>query len=214
MRFTHLCCLAAVLACVVLPCPSAASITYLVTANTASISGESGYLDLQLEPGPSSTNPATADVSHFTGNGTLSGSATLTGDVTGQLPGSLTFDNQTVFNDYFQAMTFGTTESFDVTLSGPTPLGGNESAFNIAFYASDQSTSLLTVSPDGDAGQISINSDGTTTPSTYAASVNAASALTITLVQPLSTVPEPSELGLFGFAFSAVLLMFRKRRTR
>ncbi len=210
MRLTHFFRFAVVLASSVLPSHLAASITYLVTANTDGVSGQSGYLDLQLEPGPSATNLATATVTHFSGTGTLSGSATLTGDVTGQLPGTLSFDNQTVFNDYFQGMTFGTTESFDVTLNGPSPAGGAESAFYIAFYASDQSTSLLTVSPDGYAGQISINPDGSTTPSTYAATVNGASALTITPLQPLNTVPEPS--GLAFLALGAAFAMLRNHR--
>lgn len=214
MRSTLSFSFAALLICALLPRPATASVTYLVTANTSSISGQGGYLDLQFEAGPSPTNLATASLASFAGNGALRGSAALTGDVTGQLPGALTFDNQTVFNDYFQGITFGTTESFDVTLNGPTPVGGGESAFYVSFYASDQSTALLTVSTGGDAGQIVINPNGTTTPSTYAASVNAASALTIILVQPLNTVPEPSELGLFGLTLSAVLLMFRKARTR
>jgi hypothetical protein len=111
-----------------------------VTANTSSISGQGGYLDLQFEPGPSTVNLATAAVSAFTTDGTLTGAATLTGDVTGQLPGIVDFDNQTVFNDYFQETTFGSTETFTVTLSGPTPLGGGPSGFNISFYAGDGAT--------------------------------------------------------------------------
>ncbi len=189
MRLTHLLCLAAVLASAVLPKPLAATITYLVTANTSAISGQSGYLDLQFEPGPS---------------------ATRTGDVTGQLPSTLSFDNQTVFNDYFQGINFGTTESFDVTLNGPSPSGGSVSTFYIAFYASDQSTSLLSVSPEGEAGQITINPDGSTSPSTYAATVNGASALTITPLQPLNTVPEPSGFALL--ALGAAFAILRKHR--
>jgi hypothetical protein len=210
MRLTHLLCLAAVLASAVLPKPLAATITYLVTANTSAISGQSGYLDLQFEPGPSATNLATATVTHFSGTGALSGSATRTGDVTGQLPSTLSFDNQTVFNDYFQGINFGTTESFDVTLNGPSPSGGSVSTFYIAFYASDQSTSLLSVSPEGEAGQITINPDGSTSPSTYAATVNGASALTITPLQPLNTVPEPSGFALL--ALGAAFAILRKHR--
>jgi hypothetical protein len=212
MRSTLSFSFAALLICALLPRPATASVTYLVTANTSSISGQGGYLDLQFEAGPSPTNLATASLASFAGNGTLRGSAALTGDVTGQLPGALTFDNQTVFNDYFQGITFGTTESFDVTLNGPTPVGGGESAFYVSFYASDQSTALLTVSTGGDAGQIVINPNGTTTPSTYAASVSAASALTITLVQPLNTVPEPSAFALLALGTAFAIL--RKQRAR
>jgi len=204
-------CLAAAFISAMLPgAASASSITYTVTADTAGISGQSGYLDLQLEPGPASSNLVTASVANFTTNGTLTGSASLTGDVTGQLPAALNFDNQTVFNDYFQAFHFGTTESFTVTLTGPTPLGGGPSAFNIGFYAADGTTPLLTVSPDGNAGEIVVNPNGTTTVITFDSAPNAASALTITALSS-SSVPEPAELVLIGITFGVAGLLGRKR---
>lgn len=203
------------LACVLssmVPHLSAASVTYLVSANTSSLSGQNGYLDLQLEPGPSPTNLSTASVTHFTSNGTLGGSAILTGDAIGQLPGTVSLDNKTVFNDYFQPMTFGTSESFEVTLNGPAPTGGGPSSFNIAFYASDQSTPLLTDSADGDAGQIVVNADGSTTPSTSPSAVGAQPALTISVVQPVTTIPEPSQWKLFSLLF--ITLIFLRAHTK
>lgn len=144
----------------------------MVTVNTTSVDGATGYLDLQFEPGPAATNFAAATVTGFTTDGALVGSAGLTGDVAGQLPGTLTFDNQTVLNDYFQQVTFGTKESFDVTLNGPTPSGGQASAFNILFYAADGATSILTTDTvDGLAGQITLNSNGSTTVLTEPATV-------------------------------------------
>jgi len=167
MRFSQtVFCLA--LAGTVVPAALATGVTYTITADTSSISGKSGYLDLQLEPGPSMTNLVMAGVGQFATTGTLSGTATLTGDATGQLPSALSFDNQAVFNDYFQAMQFGATLSFKVTLNGPTPLGGSASAFNIGFYGADGSTPLLSSSPDGIAGQILINPDGSTMAVDYA----------------------------------------------
>lgn len=114
---------------------------------------------------------------------------------------ALSLDNQTVFNDYFQPIDFGTTESFNVTLNGPTALGGGPSAFNIAFYAADGATSLLTVSPDGNAGQIVVNPDGTTAVATFASGPNAGSALTITAAVS-SSVPEPADLMLLSISFA------------
>jgi hypothetical protein len=152
-------------------------------------------------------------VLNFKTNGTLTGSASLTGDVTGQWPAALSFDNQTVFNDYFQPLDFGTTESFTVTLNGPTPLGGGPSAFNIAFYAADGATSLLTVSPDGDAGQIVVNADGTTAATTFASGPNAGSALTITPAVS-SSVPEPADSALICLSFAIALALFPQWRRK
>ena len=88
-------------------------------------------------------------------------------------------------------MTFQNTAMFFVTLNGPTPTGGGPSAFNIGFYASDQSTPLLTTSPDGIAGQIVINPDGSTTPATFPSRAWSTFRPHIT-VATLSEVPEPA----------------------
>jgi hypothetical protein len=187
-----------------------ADVTYQVTADTSSIVGSSGYLDLQFEPNPVVTNPATAAVTKFATSGTLSGAATLTGDVTGQLPGALSFDNLTSFNDYFQATTFGNTLSFDVTLAGPTPQGGAASAFNIAFYAADGATPILTTdTTNGIAGDIILNGDGSTSADAIPATAGGASVLTISLV---SATPEPSYTFLLAIAGGGVILMRRRLR--
>ena len=208
-KFQLTICLTAASVGLLFPRATWASVTYTVTANTSAISGVDGYLDLQLEPGPVSTNLATALITGFTTNGTLMGAASLTGDVTGQLPATLHFDNQTVFNDYFQGIDFGTTATFTVTVDGPTPVGAGPSAFNIAFYAADGATPLLTVSPDGNAGQIVINPDGTTTVTTFASGQGLDSALTIS--PAMSTIPEPSNQALIGLSFAVALLLGRKR---
>jgi hypothetical protein len=206
-------CFAVALVCAAVPQWASADVTYFVTADTSSLLGQNGYLDLQFEPGPVGTNPANAVVTQFTTNGALSGPASLTGDVTGQLPATLSFDNQTVFNDYFQTVQFGTEEKFAVTLDGPNPTGGGPSAFNIAFYASNGSTPLLTVSPDGEVGQIVINSDGSTTPVAYAAAAGAGSVLSVNLVQS-ETVPEPAHLGWVGAAVGGVVALRIRRLSR
>ena len=155
------------------------------------------------------SNLVTASVVGFSTDGSLSGSATLAGDAFGQLPGPLTFDNQTTFNDYFQSMTFQSTAVFLVTLNGPTLNGGGPSAFNIGFYASDQATALLTTSSDGIAGQIVINSDGSTTPATFPSADGQPSVLTITGAT-VSAVPEPATFALAGIVL-ALLARFAKR---
>ena len=179
------------------------SITYLVTANTSSVSGQMGYLDLQLEPGPATTNLVTANVNNFMSDGALVGSAQTMGNAIGQLPGALTFDNANTGSDYFQGVTFGNTESFDVTLNGPTPAGGEPSAFNISFYGADQVTSIL--STDTVAGQILINGDGSTSTVTIPATPGGTSVVSIT------ATPEPSYIALLIIALTGLIVFGRLR---
>src|SRR5437016_13758200 len=80
---------------------SRAAITYEVTVNTSSISGTAGSLDFNFNPGPLVTQAASLQILGLSSIGTLAGSPSLTGDVGGALPGILTFDNGTAFNDYF-----------------------------------------------------------------------------------------------------------------
>src|SRR5580704_14474617 len=68
-------------------------ITYDVTVNTSSISGTTGSLDFNFNPGSLVTQSASLQILSFTSNGTLAGSPELTGDASGALPGTLTFDN-------------------------------------------------------------------------------------------------------------------------
>src|ERR1035438_4163130 len=99
---------------------SASLITYDVTVDTSSISGTMGSLDFNFNPGPLVTQFAQLQVLSFTSDGTLAGACPcLTGDVTGQLPSTLTFDNGTGFNDYFDDFTYGMSISFAVSLYGP-----------------------------------------------------------------------------------------------
>src|ERR1035441_4992625 len=81
---------------------SADTITYGVTVNTSSISGTAGSLDFQFNPGPLVTQAASLQILSFASNGSLAGSPSLTGDVTGgPMPATLAFDNGTRVNDYF-----------------------------------------------------------------------------------------------------------------
>jgi len=191
------------------PSTASASLIFNVTVDTRTIAGLDGYLDLQFEPGPESTNLATASVTGFFSDGTLLSDAVATGDelgdVTGQLPDPLNFDNQTPFNDYFQKVMFGNTETFTVTLNGPTPLGGGPSAFNIGFWALDGITPLLTTDiADGISAQITLNPDATAAVVTFAASAESGPAVTVTPKND-GAVPEPASFALVGLSLAALL---------
>ena len=70
-----------------------ADLVFNISVDTSSLNTQSGFLDLQFNPGDSSAEAATASVNRFqTVGGILSQPATLTGDAAGSLPGTLTLE--------------------------------------------------------------------------------------------------------------------------
>ena len=129
-------------------------VTYSVLVNTSSISGQSGNIDFQFNPGNVTSDPAFVRISAFSPAGGLGGSPSIIGNVTGTLPSPVRIDNTSALNDYTQAFTFGSTLSFLVGFNGPaltapsgTATAGN--AFGFSLFNSDFSAALLTVDPDG-----------------------------------------------------------------
>lgn len=184
-------------------CASADVITYMITVNTASQTGDTGSLDFQFNPGALVTQSADLSILNFTSDGSLSG-PTPTGDVSGTLPGTVLFDNGSAFNDYFTAFTYGTTLTFDVLLSGPalsSPDGvstsGSTFAFSMFSDAAGTLPVLTTDTTNGFAVTIDVNLDGSTS-------------LTNSSTETTSSiVPEPATLLLVPFAL-AVLFGVRR----
>jgi hypothetical protein len=191
---------------------SASPITYDATVDTSSISGTVGSLDFNFNPGPLVTQPASLQILNFTSNGALTGSPTLTGDVSGALPATLTFDNGTGFNDYFQGFTFGSTLSFQVSLYGPaltSPDGvstsGSTFAFSMFSDAAGTIPALTTDTTDGFAFTVDVNLDGTTTLTNFSEQT--------TVVPVTPAIPEPGTLPLTA-AGIGLWLAFRFRLQR
>ena len=187
-------------------------VTYDVTVDTSSISGTSGSLDFQFDSGPFTSQAASLQILGFTTDGTL-GASVLTGDVTGNLPGTVLFDNGTSYNDYFTGFTYGTTLSFSVNLFGPAvdaPDGVSTSGSVFAFSMfSDAAGSVPVLTSDqvnGFALVTDINLDGSTT------LANNSAQTTATQEGGSVPTPEPSSLALMlGGTGLLGLLMMRKR---
>jgi hypothetical protein len=134
-----------------------ADYSYDFNVDTSSLNGQNGYIELQYNPGAVTKGAGTATVSNFVSDSTVVGSAVLTGNVTGQLPSTVTINNTTAWNDYFQTVTFGNTTNFALNLSSAAG-----SSFALSFWDNSGANPVLTSdSVNGIAAQIDVNSNGT-----------------------------------------------------
>ena len=185
---------------------------YQVSVNTSSISGTAGSLDFNFNSGPLVSQAASLQILGFASNGTLGGGPTLTGDAAGALPATLTFDNGTGFNDYFEGFTFGTSLLFDVSLYGPaltspdgTSTSGSTFAFSMFSDPAGTIPALTTDATDGFAFTVDVNLDGTTTVTNFSSRTDVEAVI--------SGVPEPGSLLLLATVVALLgALRFRQQR--
>ncbi len=200
---------------------------YLVTVDTTSLDGESGILSFEFNPGLGTYQSATALISGLTigGGGTLSGETVLYGDAGGNLnglsenkgvqSGQLALNNTTAFNDGDQYLTYGTSITFNVTLSGPAIDSPKSAASGTTFSFFVQDTSfnpLLTDTTSNPGGSI-LNLDiaassGSVTATTYPSEPGG-----VTATPQDATAPAPSgmALALLGMASVATCAALRRR---
>jgi len=179
---------------------SAATATYVVTVNTSSLSGKTGSLDFNFNPGPLVTQSASVQISNFSSDGTPQASPTLAGDATGALPASLSFNNAMGLNDYFQGFTFGSTLSFQVILSGAaltSPDGvstsGSSFAFSIFSDAAGTMPALTSDTTNGFGFIVNVNLDGSTTVIDNETAFAAIQILPVLAVTPSASTIAPGE---------------------
>ena len=178
----------------------------IVSVNTSSINGTAGSLDFNFNPGTFVTQSASLQILNFSSDGALAGSPVVTGDVSGTLPGTLTFDNGTALNDYFEGFTFGSILKFDVSLYGPalsspdgTSKSGSSFAFSMFSDPEGATPALTSDLVDGIALSVNVNMDGSTTLTNSSAETSVQAA----------TVPEPGSLAEVLLLFLGIIFVRR-----
>src|SRR5580658_492306 len=188
-----------------------ADIQYAVTVDTTGQLGNSGYIDLQFNPSSLTTQFTSAAVTNFSTDGTLDVFGDdffdgTSGDVSGTLPGTVSFDNGTTTNEYTQGITFGTTISFDLDLSGPAidlPNGEGGGSFFLTFY-DPSGNPLLTNSSNDAAFEVDINGDGSTSPTAFPNASGGPSVVTYVGPTEVPAIPEPSMVLLLAGGLAAL----------
>jgi hypothetical protein len=174
---------------------AAAPISYDVSITTAGMGA--GSIWFGLTRGAADTTPATAIVTSFASPGGSLGAASSSGDVTGALPGAVTFGPAAGSHSFSQGITFGSLTSFVLTFDGNAA-----SSFNIGFSSAGGGTPgaiALIVDPTGIAGSFVIPGPNGEPAPTFS-------------ITPTAAVPEPGTLLLIS---SGVLgLVARRRRLK
>jgi hypothetical protein len=144
---------------------AAGTVSYVARADTHTIAGLAGYLDIQFDAGGFDTPAQSALVEGFYTDGVLNeAGAQPFGAVTGTLgAGTLLFADTSFYNDYFLPITFGRTFGFEVVVSGPgvDELSAATSGSTFSIGLSDGVNPLLTSdTASGLTAKLDLNPDG------------------------------------------------------
>jgi hypothetical protein len=210
-RILRLATLAAALAIASAGSASATPIVFSVTVHTGAINGISGFLDFSFAPGNDSQG-ASVTIDGFTTDGALTAAPDLNGGASGTLPGTLSLDNSTQFNDYFQAFTFGSTIDFVLSFDGPAVTSPNltstsGSTFSFGMFDDTGLNPLLTIDPNGTTFIIDLDLSGSLTTTTFAPNATDPSVADVELV-----TPEPASCVLLALGLAAIAAK-RRRKT-
>jgi hypothetical protein len=185
---------------------------YNVTIDTSSISGNSGFLDFQFNPGNTPPPLGTVTISNFSGGQIGSGELRM-GDVSaGTLPSSISINNTSSYNDYYTPFTYGSSLSFKLSFSGSALTSPNVSsfAFSLLDNANPQA-GLLTSNPDStafwiDVGKVNVG-DNKTSLTNFGMLPGAGSVV-------MAAVPEPEEYAMMLMGAGMVAFQVKRKQKR
>ena len=187
---------------------SAGFITYQVVVNTSTISGTDGSLEFQYNPAMTPATISTAVVSPFTTvGGTISPTTEVNGSVTGSLASlPMTLTANTPFNDILENFKFGTSLTFNVTLSTTALVADRFSLTlwngNISAVDSGTASPVYNIMPDdGSGAALTIDYNGVT-----------ASTIRNSAQVSVSAVPEPASITMLAIAGACLLVCGRLAR--
>ena len=170
---------------------------YRVEIDTRQFSG-AGFLDFAFIAGNSPAPGATATLSNF--SGAFGALALQEGNVSGSLPGTLTFGNSGAYNDWFHNVTLGGKFGFNVVFGGDflNTAGNAGTTFGVGLL--DYTGMAYLGNANGNLVQFELTPMNGGVPASIAGSTYAS-------IASISAVPEASEwmmltggLALIGFA--------------
>lgn len=189
----------------------ASPVTYAISVDTSSLQGTTGSLDFNFDPGPLGSQAAIVQL-HALGGGGIPGAAMSEGSVSGTLPGTVTLQNSTGYNDYFETFTFGPSLLFDASFLGPAldaPNGTSLSGSTFAFsFFSDPGGTMPALTSDvvnGYAVTVDVNLDGSTTVTNFTRG-------TVTTPSSTAMTPEPGTWMMVGTGVLGGVWSARRRR--
>jgi len=189
-----------------------ATTIYGVRVDTSTLTGQTGDLYFQFNPGNTDAQDAIASISGFGTNGVLGGPAWCVGTFSAcdGLPADFWLGNSAGQNALDQPLMFGSFVSFLVTLSGDAvnaPNSTSTSGTTFSFSVYDAAGQYRLTNDPGEAVLgIAVNPGGILSSTTYPNEDGGASAADI------STIPEPASLLLLGAGLAALGLVRLRRK--
>ncbi|PMQ10687.1 NF038129 family PEP-CTERM protein [Janthinobacterium sp. AD80] len=175
---------------------------YHVEIDTSAFSG-AGFLDFAFIAGNSPAPGASATLSNF--SGAFGALESLEGNVSGSLPGTLTFGNSGAYNDWFHNVTLGGKFAFNIVFGGDflTTAGSAGTTFGVGLLDASGMSYLGNV--NGNLLQFELTPVYGGAPASIAGSTYAS-------IASISAVPEASEWMMLTGGLALIGLALRRRQ--